>query len=206
MARYRGPRNRLARREGIDLGLKTPGSAAHASLLRRQKIHPGQHGQKGGRKASDYGKQLREKQKVKRIYGVLEKQFRRYFEEASRQKANTAETLLSLLERRLDNTVYRLGFAPTRASARQYVSHGHVTVEGKKVDVPSFQVASGMVISLKQKLMETPVVKKLLEEKEANIPTWLERKGPVGKVTRMPVREDITDDIYEQLIIEFYSR
>ncbi len=206
MARYIGPRNRLARREGTDLGLKTPGLAAHTSLLRRLKIIPGAHGQKGGRKLSDYGKQLREKQKVKRIYGLLEKQFRKYFEKAARNPANTGEVLLSLLERRLDNTIYRLGLAPTRAGARQYITHGHVLIDGKKVSIPSYLVKQDMVISVKQKLLETTVLKKLLEDKSPNIVAWLKRHGPAGKVLRLPQREDITDAINEQLIIEYYSR
>lgn len=206
MARYRGPKNRLARREGADLGLKTAGSSAHVSLLRRIKIPPGQHGQKGSRKTSDYGKQLREKQKVKRIYGLLEKQFRKYFDQASRDKANTGETLLILLESRLDNTVYRLGMAPTRASARQFVNHGHILVDGERVNIPSFQINEGMVITPKQKLLETPLLKKLLAEKDMISPGWLKRQGPVGKVLRLPKRDDIVDDISEQLIIEFYSR
>lgn len=206
MARYRGPRNRLARREGVDLGLKTTGSSSHVSLLRRMKILPGQHGQKRRRKASDYSRQLREKQKVKRLYGILEKQFKKYFEKASRDKANTGEALLRLLERRLDNVVFRLSLAPTRAAARQFVSHGHIVVDGKKVDIPSFLVDSEATIAPKQKLLETPIVKKMLEEKNPTIPAWLDRKGPVGKVIRMPQRSDIVDDINEQLIIEFYSR
>jgi small subunit ribosomal protein S4 len=170
------------------------------------KILPGQHGQKGRRKASDYARQLREKQKMRRIYGVLERQFKKYFEQASRNKANTGEVLLTLLERRLDNVVYRLGLAPTRACARQYVSHGHILVDGKKVDIPSFLVESNMTIVPKQKILETPVVKKLLEEKNPTVPAWLARKGPVGKVVRMPQKEDVVDEINEQLIIEFYSR
>lgn len=206
MARYRGPRNRLARREGADLGLKTSGTASHGALLRRMKILPGQHGQKGTRKMSDFGKQLREKQKVKRIYGLMEKQFHKYFEKASRDKANTGEALLRILEQRLDNVVYRLGFAPTRSSARQFVSHGHILVDGKKVNVPSFQVEDGMVVNPKQKIMETPLVKKMLEDKDLTLPGWMTRKGPVGKILRAPKREDIVDDINEQLIIEFYSR
>jgi small subunit ribosomal protein S4 len=206
MARYLGGRNRLARREGVDLGLKTIGSSAHASLLRRIKILPGQHGQKGGRKLSDYGKQLREKQKVKRIYGVLEKQFRRYFERASREKGNTGEVLLSLLERRLDNVIYRLGIAPTRNASRQFVAHGHILVDDKKVNIPSFLVEKDMVILPKKKILEIPAVKKLLEEKNLKIPSWLKREGPVGKILRSPQRLDITDDIDEQLIIEYYSR
>lgn len=206
MARYRGPRNRLARREGADLGLKTPGSSAHGSLLRRMKIPPGKHGQRGARKLSDYGKQLREKQKVKRSYGLLERQFRKYFQAASRNPANTGEVLLTLLERRLDNVIYRLGLAPTRSAARQFVGHGHIQVDGKRVNIPSFQVSSGMVITPKQKFLETPILKKLLEEKDMALPGWLKRHGPVGKILRLPKREDIVDDINEQLIIEFYSR
>ena len=140
MARYRGPRNKLARREGVDLGLKTAGSKAHASFLKRAKIRPGQHGQRMGRKPSDYGKQLREKQKVKRMYGIMENQFKRYYQEAAKTKGVTGEALLSHLERRLDNVVYRLGFAPTRAAARQLVRHGHIRVSDRRVDIPSYQV------------------------------------------------------------------
>lgn len=206
MARYRGPRNRLARREGADLGLKTPGTASHGSLLRRMKIPPGQHGQRGTRKLSDYGKQLREKQKVKRLYGLLERQFRKYFQAASRNPANTGEVFLTLLERRLDNVLYRLGLAPTRSAARQFVGHGHIQVDGKRVNIPSFQVDSGMVLTPKQKFLETPILKKLLEEKDMTLPGWLKRQGPVGKILRLPKRDDIVDDINEQLIIEFYSR
>lgn len=206
MARYRGPKNKIARREGVDLGLQTIGSGGHASLLRRVKIPPGQHGQKGTRKISDYGRQLREKQKVKRIYGLVEKQFKIYFERASRAKTNTGVQLLSLLERRLDNVVYRMGLAPTRIAARQFVSHGHIIVDGKKVNIPSFQVGKDMIITVKPKLMQTPLLSKLLGEKDKNIVSWIEMKGPVGKIARFPVRDDITDDINEQLIIEFYSR
>lgn len=206
MARYTGPRNKIARREGIDLGLKTSGSDSHASLLKRIKIPPGQHGQKGTRKISDYGRQLREKQKVKRMYGILEKQFRKYFEKASRSKTNTGEQLLSLLEARLDNVVYRMGLAPTRTAARQFISHGHVLVDGKKVNIPSFQIEKEMVVTVKTKLLNTPLLVKLLEDKNKTIVSWLEMKGPVAKIGRLPTREDILDDINEQLIIEFYSR
>ena len=208
MARYTGPKNKLSRREGVDLGLKTVGSSAHTALLRRIKILPGAHVQKGKgrRKTSDYGLQLREKQKVKRMYGMLEKQFRKYFDIASREKGNTGEALLTLLERRLDNTVYRLGLAPTRSAARQFVSHGHILIDGKKVSIPSFLVKKDMVITPKQKLLATPTLRKLLEEKDPVIPGWLERKGPVGKVSEIPKREDVAEAINEQLIIEFYSR
>ncbi|MCJ7740808.1 30S ribosomal protein S4, partial [Candidatus Microgenomates bacterium] len=153
-----------------------------------------------------YGLQLREKQKVKRMYGLLERQFHRYFEIASREKGNTGDALLIMLEKRLDNLFYRLNLAPTRASARQYISHGHVLVDGKRVNIPSFLVEPGMVVGYKQKSLEMPVVKKLLEEKNPNLPAWLERKGPLGKVLCLPKREDITEGIDEQLIIEFYSR
>jgi small subunit ribosomal protein S4 len=206
MARYRGPKNKLARREATDLGLKTVGSAAHTQLLRRIKIIPGQHSVKGRRKTSDYGVQLREKQKVKRIYGLLEKQFRKYFDTATRDKANTGAALLTLLERRLDNVLYRLKLAPTRTAARQFVGHGHAIVDGKKVTIPSYMVKPGSVVTLKEKFLGTPLLKKLLEEKDIQVPAWLVRKGPVGKIERMPQRDDVAEDIDEQLIIEFYSR
>lgn len=206
MARYTGPKNRLARREGTDLGLQTPGTNAHAQLLRRLKIMPGMHGQKGRRKISDYGSQLREKQKVKRMYGLLERQFKKYFDAAARVVGNTGEVLLVTLERRLDNVLYRLNLAPTRAAARQFINHGHVRVDGKRVNIPSFLVKPGMVIAPFDKMLQIVSVKKLLEEKELQIASWLSRKGPVGKVVRMPKREDVTEDINEQLIIEFYSR
>lgn len=207
MSRYRGPKNKLARREGVDLGLKTPGSAAHTSLLRRIKILPGQTSRRAGRrKTSDYGIQLREKQKVKRMYGISEKQFSRNFNIAAKEKGNTGTVLLANLERRLDNTIYRLHLAATRSQARQMVTHGHVQVDGKKVNIPSFLVSKDMVIILKQKMLETPLVKKMLEDKNPTIVSYLTRKGPVGKVIRLPQGDDIPEDINVQLIIEFYSR
>lgn len=206
MARYTGPKNRLSRREGIDLGMKTPGSKAHASLLRRLATPPGVHGPKGQRKMSDYGQQLREKQKVKRMYGVLERQFRKNFERARKWKGNTGEKLLEFMERRLDNVLYRLHLAPTRFSARQMVSHGHVLVDNAKVTIPSYLVSEHQVLSLVPKAMEIPAIKKLLEEKTITVSEWLERKGPIGKVVRNPVRMDIQEDINEQLIVEYFSR
>lgn len=206
MSRYVGPKNKLARREGIDLGLKTPGTGSHASLLRRLNILPGQHGQKRRRKPSDFGLQLRAKQKAKRIYGILEKQFKRYFQEASKKRGATGDFLLQFLEMRLDNVVYRLGLAPTRASARQLVSHGHVLVDGKRVDIPSFRVRKEEVINLRPKAFKINMVKRMLEEKNPLIPAWLERKGPVGKVLGVPKRQELGENINEQLIIEFYSR
>ena len=206
MARYTGPKNKLARREGIDLGLKTVGSKAHASLLRRLTIRPGQHGAKGRRKISDYGVQLREKQKVRSLYGVFERQFRKYFEFARKVKGNTGEALLIQLERRLDNAVYRLGLAPTRTAARQLVSHRHVLINSKRLSIPSYQVEVDEVVSLSPKGMGIPAVKKLLEDKTPLLQGWLERKGPVGKIVRLPERSDVDADINEQLIVEYYSR
>lgn len=206
MARYTGPKNRLARREGIDLGFKTAGSKAQATLLKRLNVPPGFHGPKGKKKISDFGTRLREKQKVKRMYGMLERQFRRFFHMAKKWKGNTGEKFIEFLERRLDNTVYRLGFAPTRSLARQLVSHGHVMVDGARVSIPSFVVDEKQVITLKPKALEIPAVKKMMEDKAYKMPEWLDRKGPAGKVVRMPVRQDILEDINEQFIVEFYSR
>lgn len=206
MARYLGPKNKLARREGQDLGLKTPGTAAHTSLLRRLNILPGIHGQKRRRKPSEFALQLREKQKAKRIYGVLERQFRRYFKSALKKKGATGEALLQALETRLDNVVYRLGLAPTRAAARQLVSHGHVQVDGKKVSVPSYNVAKDEVITILPEAMKIPAIAKMLEDKNPHLPSWLERKGPVGKVVKIPSREEIETDLNESLIVEYYSR
>ncbi len=206
MARYTGPKNRLSRKEGLDLGLKTVGSKAHASLLKRLNIPPGQHGPKGRGKQSDYGEQLREKQKVKRIYGVMERQFRKYFDHAKVWKGNTGEKLLQFLEQGLDNTVYRMAISPTRASARQLVSHGHVLVDGKKVNIPSFSIKAGQVITLKAKGMEIPAIKKMLDVTDNPLPEWVQRKGPAGKVVRLPVRTDLKEDINEQLVVEYYSR
>ncbi len=190
----------------MDLGLKTVGSKSHASLLKRLAVPPGMHGSKGRRKLSDFGVQLREKQKVKHMYGVLERQFRKTFDRAKKWKGNTGEKLLEFMERRLDNVVYRMGFAPTRGLSRQLVSHGHVLVDGKRVNIPSYLVDANIVITLKQKSMEIPAVKKLLDDKTFHTPEWMERKGPVGRVTRLPIRSDIGEDINEQLIVEHYSR
>ena len=206
MARYTGPKNRLARREGMDLGLKTIGSHAHASMLKRLTIIPGQHGVKGRRKTTGYGIQLREKQKVKRIYGLLEKQFRKMFSQAKKWKGNTGEKLIEFLERRLDNVLVRMNIAPTRASARQCVSHGHVLVNGKKLNIPSYRVEVDDVITLDSTGMEIPAIKKLMDEKSPIMAAWVERKGPAGRIVRLPERADVSEDIAEQLIVEFYSR
>lgn len=201
MARYTGPKNKQARRVGSNLELKTNST----KLQRRLGILPGTHGRKGKRKVSDFGEQLAEKQKLKWTYGLLERQFRRYFEKAAKAKGVTGEMLLSLLERRLDNVVYRLSLAPTRAAARQLVSHGHVRVNDHKVSIPSYQVKPEDTITLSPKALNIPNIKELASQK-AVVPQWLARKAAVGKVSRLPQRDDVTVDVNEQLIIEYYSR
>lgn len=203
MARYTGPKNRLARREGVDLGLK---AGVALKLQRRLNIPPGMHGQRGKRKVSEFGMQLREKQKVKRIYGVMEKQFANYMVQAAKQKGATGETLLIFLERRLDNVLYRLQLAQTRAQARQFVVHGHVLVNGKKVNIPSYLTRTDETIGLSTKALSNPIIKMLLEEKNPVLPKWLERKAAIGHIIRTPERMDMETDINEQLIVEFYSR
>lgn len=206
MARYIGPKNRLSRREGIDLGMKTPGSHAHAALLRRLNVPPGQHGLKGKRKPSEYAVQLREKQKARYLYGVLERQFRNYYKHAMKVRGNTGEALLQQLERRLDNLVYRLALVPTRAAARQLITHGHVHINNQKMTIPSYQVKTNDVITLTAKGLLVPAVVKLIDEKNPLVPSWLDRKGPVGKLVKIPDRSEIGGDINEQLIVEYYSR
>lgn len=202
MARYTGPRNKLARRLGQDLGLKT-----NPKLLeRRLNTLPGQHGKRGKGKVSEFGTQLAEKQKAKAIYGIMERQFKKYYSLAARTPQATGEVLLSLLERRLDNVVYRLGFVPTRRAARQLISHGNVLVNNKKLNIPSFQVSEGEVISLSTTAIGIPYIKELLVLKDYVVPQWLARKASVGKVVRLPKREETTETIQEQLIVEFYSR
>ncbi|MBP9702792.1 30S ribosomal protein S4 [Candidatus Woesebacteria bacterium] len=202
MARNTGPRNKIARRLGVDLGLKTNTK----SLERRLQSPPGQHGKKGRGKMSDYGIQLAEKQKVKAIYGVLERQFSKYYEVATKSSEATGEAMLSLLERRLDNVIYRLKLAPTRRAARQIVSHGNAIVNGRKLTIPSYRVNPEDVITLSATGLAIPSVKLMQEEKDVQLPSWLEKKASVGKVTRMPVRADLSEVINEQLIVEFYSR
>lgn len=202
MARYTGPKHKLCRAEGAALcGLPT------CPVIRKNAGPPGQHSQRGRRKLSEYGVQLREKQKVKRIYGVLERQFEKYFNMASRQKTATGDALLNILETRLDNVVYRLNLGRTRYQARQLVSHGHITVNDKKVTIPSYNVKIGDIVALSSKASSLDFIKKLQEEtKDINLPVWLEKKALIGKVKTMPKREDIEMDINEKLIVEFYSR
>lgn len=199
MGKYTGPKDRLSRRENFDL-------FGAGAKLTRLNVPPGVHGPKGTRGSSQYGRQLREKQKVKRLYGILEKQFARYVAEASKSKGNTGEALLVSLERRLDNIVFRLGFAPSRPAARQLVSHRHVLVNNIKVNIPSYRVGNGDTVLLDAKALLIPEVKKTLELKDLKIPGWLARKAAVGKVVKDPKREDITEPISEQDIVEFYSR
>ena len=199
MARYTGPKDRLSRREGVDLFGK-------GARLTRLNVPPGIHGPRGSRRSSQYGRQLREKQKVKRMYGLLEKQFKNYVKKALGSTGNTGEVILALLERRLDNVVYRLGFAPTRSAARQLVSHKQISVNGVKVNIPSYQVRIGDTILLSSKAQKIPYVKKLLENDDIKLPSWLKKKGAAGNVASQPAREDITEPISEQDIVEYYSR
>ncbi len=200
MARYTGPKHRLARREGVNLLDKTS-----KSLQRRLNTPPGMHGAKRKKQLSEFGQQLREKQKAKVVYGLLEKQFKRLVTSVQKQKGETGELLIALLETRLDNLVYRLGFASTRYQARQMVSHGHVMVNGKKVTIPSYQVKESDVLSVTPKMQKNVGVTKALEEQK-DVLAFLERKETVGKLVRMPKRSDVEVPFNTQLIIEYYSR
>lgn len=202
MARYTGPKHKLARREGVNILGK-----ASQSLERRLNVLPGSLGRRGRRnRPSEYGLQLREKQKLKRIYGLLEKQFRKTVLEAQRRRENTEEALIQLLESRLDNVVYRLGFAPSRAMARQMVSHGHIMVNGKKINIPSYSVKVGEKISISDKFTANEINKKMIEENPVEVLPNLEKKKMVGELKRMPKSEEIANPVEYQLVIEFYSR
>jgi len=205
--RYLGPKNRISRREGVDLGLKTQGSKSHARLLKKLNVLPGQHGSRGRRKVSERGIQLREKQKLRFLFGLTEKQLKNYFKKASIKKGNTSFYVSQFLEKRLDNIVYRLGLAPTRASARQLVSHGHISVNNKKVRVASYQVRVGEKITfVKDTTTKIPYIEKMLENKDLLIPAWLEKKAVAGRLIAEPSQEEIAKQINLRLIIEFYSR
>lgn len=205
--RYTGPKNRIARREAMDLGLKTAGSKSHASLLKRLNVLPGQHGTRTRRKVSEYGKQVREKQKLRYMFGVTEGKLKTYFQKAVKKTGNTGLYLSQHLERRFDNIVYRLGFAPTRASSRQLIVHGHMKVNDRYLNVPSYEVKVGDVISFaKDKSQKIPQVSISLEKKDAIVPEWLDRKGAVGKVTALPTSDIIEKQINLRSVIEFYSR
>ena len=207
MARYLGPKAKLSRREGTDLFLKS----ARRSIADKAKFDskPGQHGRTSGQRTSDYGLQLREKQKVKRMYGVLEKQFRRYFEAAERRKGNTGANLLALLESRLDNVVYRMGFGSTRAEARQLVSHKAITVNGQSVNIASYLVKSGDVLAVREKSKkQARIVEALQLAQQVGMPAWVEVSAEKveGTFKQVPDRDQFGADINESLIVELYSR
>lgn len=207
MARYTGPKCKLSRREGTDLSLKSPRRSLDSKC--RLDSKPGQHGRTSGARTSDYGQQLREKQKVKRMYGVLEKQFRRYFAEASRRKGNTGETLLQLLESRLDNVVYRMGFGSTRAEARQLVSHKAILVNGKAVNIPSYSVRLNDVISIREKSKtQTRIIESVGLAEQIGFPIWVnvDSKKLEGSFKSIPERSELSQEINESLIVELYSR
>ena len=207
MARYTGPKAKLSRREGTDLFLKS----ARRGLDTKCKLDskPGQHGRTSGSRPSDFGIQLREKQKVKRMYGVLERQFRRYFAEAERRKGNTGENLLKLLESRLDNVVYRMGFGSTRAEARQLVSHKSITVNGEAVNIPSLVVRPNDVVAIREKARKQARIQDALNlAEQSGFPAWVtvDKNKMEGVFKSMPDRTDLAGDINESLIVELYSR
>lgn len=208
MGRYIGPVCRLCRREGTKLFLKGTRCYGEKCAIDRRSYPPGQHGQ-GRMRTSEYSLQLREKQKLKRIYGLLERQFRGYFMRAERMKGITGENLLALLERRLDNVVYRLGFAASRREARQLVGHGHLLVNGKKVNIPSYLVAVGQTVSIPEKSQTVLPIQKALEGVDGRgVPTWLEldKTRFTGRVKELPTKEEIALPVNEQLVVELYSR
>ena len=207
MARYIGPKAKLSRREGTDLFLKS----ARRSISDKAKFDtkPGQHGRTSGSRTSDYGLQLREKQKVKRMYGVLEKQFRRYFSEADRRRGNTGANLLFLLESRLDNVVYRMGFGSTRAEARQLVAHKAITVNGQVVNIPSFSVRAGDVVAIREKAKKQTRIQEALNlATQIGLPSWVsvDANKMEGTYKNVPDRVELYSDINEQLVVEFYSK
>jgi small subunit ribosomal protein S4 len=209
LARYTGSVCRLCRRENMKLFLKGDRCYSDKCAFDRRSYAPGQHGQRRRGKISDYGVQLREKQKVKRMYGLSEKQFHLFFERADRQKGITGTNLLTLLERRLDNVIYRLGFANSRTQARQYVRHNHFTVNGKKVNIPSYMIGIGDVVEVREKSRGVQAIGDSLDAVvRRGVPQWLdlEKDNMRGVVKGFPAREDLTMPIQEQLIVELYSK
>lgn len=207
MARYTGPKAKLSRREGTDLFLKSARRALDSKC--KLDIKPGQHGLKSGARTSDFGNQLREKQKVKRMYGILERQFRRYFAAAERQKGNTGDNLLQLLESRLDNVAYRMGFGSTRAESRQLVSHKALTVNGNVVNIPSYLVKPNDVIAVREKSKKQGrIVESISLAEQVGLASWISVDGKKmeGVFKRLPERNEFANDINESLIIEMYSR
>jgi len=208
MSRYRGPVERLERRLGVDLGLKGERRLAGKSALEKRPYAPGQHGQRRT-KISEYGLQLQEKQKAKFMYGVSEKQFRALYKEANSKDGNTGSILIQLLEQRLDNVVYRMGFATTRASARQFVNHGHVLVDGKRVDIPSFRVKAGQKIEIREKSKTNVQIVRAVElTNQTGMVEWvdMDKEKLFGLFTRVPEREEIAIPVEERLIVELYSK
>ena len=208
MARYRGPVEKIERRLDADLGLKGERRLSGKSALEKRPFAPGQHGQRRS-KISEYGLQLREKQKVKFIYGISEKQFSNYFKEAVRREGNTGTILITLIEQRLDNVVYRMGFATTRAFARQITTHGHVLVDGKKVDIPSYLVKPGQKIEIKEKTKNNPQVQRAIElTNQTGMVDWVnvDKDKVFGIFTRIPEREEVVIPVEERLIVELYSK
>jgi small subunit ribosomal protein S4 len=208
MARYIGALCRICRREGDKLFLKGDRCYTEKCAVERRKYPPGQHGQ-GFKKLSDYGIQLREKQKVKKMYGLLERQFRKYFYEAERKKGITGELLLQLIERRLDTIVFRMGFAPNRRRARQIVRHGHIVLNGKEVNLPSYSVKEGDIVEIKEPCRDNPeIIDSISKSQHRGIPGWVEVDGAnfKGKVLHIPSRDDIQIPVQEQLIVELYSK
>lgn len=209
MARYREGVCRLCRREGIKLFLKGQRCLTDKCAIERRNFAPGQHGKARRPKLVGYGLQLREKQKVRRLYGILEGQFRNYFEKAAAMKGITGENLLLMLERRLDNVVYRLGLATSRAEARQLVRHGHIEVKGRKVNIPSFQVSPGQVVAVRERSRKLLPIERALDlAGSRGTPPWLEldRENLKARVVSLPKREDVNFPIQEQIIVELYSR
>ncbi len=207
MARYLGPKLKLSRREGTDLYLKSARRTVDSKCKLDSK--PGQHGRTSGARTSDYGTQLREKQKVKRMYGVLERQFRRYFEEADRIRGNTGENLIALLEKRLDNVVYRMGFGSTRAEARQLVSHKAIVVNGQTVNIPSYSVKAGDTVAIREKSKkQVRVADSLQLLQQSGFPSWVsvDSTKMEGIFKQVPDRTDVAQDINESMIVELYSR
>ena len=208
MARYRGPVEKLERRFGVSLNLKGERRLAGKSALEKRPYGPGQHGQRR-KKISEYGLQLNEKQKAKFMYGVSEKQFRRLFTDANRQEGNTGENLIALLERRLDNVVYRMGLATTRRFARQLVTHGHILVDGKRVDIPSYRVKPGQKIEIREKSRNNVQIKRAIElTNQTGIVDWVDvdKDKLFGIFTRIPERSEVEIPVEERLIVELYSK
>lgn len=209
MATYHGARCKLCRRQGVKLFLKGQRCYTDKCAFERRTYGPGQHGQRRRRKPSDYGIQLREKQKAKNIYGVLERQFKNYYKEADRQKGVTGDNLMRLLERRLDNIVYRIGFAASRSAARALVVHGHIRVNGGKVDIPSYLVKPGDEVTLREPSKSIPEVRMAVDAKSGvGTVEWLELdpKAFSGRILELPARDQIPSPVNEQLIVNFYSR